>query len=159
MVQSSKSTLFEELRNMLRDALQDIRHKVVEEPWFGRETTKDAPAHMNMQHNHEHTHQHEHNHSHPNVVENKAQQTQHQDLYGKGENYDKQQGIEGRSQLDGDVGGSSAQTTSPYIKDGLPATFDEYLTKHHGMGGDKEPEQVQGVEMAQEQAQHQERER
>jgi hypothetical protein len=73
MAQSDKPSFFEALRTIAAEAMQDIRHKVVEEPWFGRETTKDAPAHMNMQHNHEHTHQHEHNHSHPNVVENQAQ--------------------------------------------------------------------------------------
>jgi hypothetical protein len=120
MAQSDKPTFFEALRTIAAEAMQDIRHKVVEEPWFGRETTKDDPAPMNMQHNHDHQHDHVHSHSH-----------EHQ--HHKAE--------------------------SPYVKDGLPAMFDEYLAKHHGMGQDRQPEQEKAQVQEQQQSQQQEIER
>lgn len=124
MAQSDKPTFFEALRNIAVEAMQDIRHKVVEEPWFGRETTKDAAAPMNVQHQHDHNHQHEHAHTHS-----------HEHQHHKAE--------------------------SPYVKDGLPATFDEYLAKHQGMGQEKQPErgQEREAEITQDQSQQREIER
>ena len=98
MADPNKPTFFEDLCSLAAEAIQDIRHKAVEEPWFGRETTKDAAAPMNVQHQHDHQH-------------HKAE--------------------------------------SPYVKDGLPATFDEYLAKHHGMGQEKA--QVQEQQQSQQQ--------
>jgi ABC-type Zn2+ transport system substrate-binding protein/surface adhesin len=132
MAESNKPTFLESLRSLAAEAIQDIRHKTIEEPWFGREVTKDDPAPMNMQHNHDHQHEHAHSHSHTHTRENN------------------QKGVEVNN---------PTEAVSPYVKDGLPATFDEYLAKHQGMGQERQPEQVQGVEMVQEQSQQQERER
>lgn len=120
MAESNKPTLLESLRSLAAEAIQDIRHKAVEEPWFGRATTQDAAAPMTMQHDHQHEHTHSHSHEH-----------QHHRL------------------------------ESPYVKDGLPATFDEYLSKHQGMGQDKQPErgQEREAEMTQDQSQQREIER
>jgi hypothetical protein len=63
---------------LVREAVVDIRHKVVEEPWFGRETTKDFYRTF----------------------------------------YDQQP--------------QRAHGESPYVAEGLPPTFDEYIAQREG---------------------------
>lgn len=40
---SNSESLFDTIAAGVGDAVADIRHKVVEEPWYGRETTTDSP--------------------------------------------------------------------------------------------------------------------
>jgi ABC-type Zn2+ transport system substrate-binding protein/surface adhesin len=140
MAQSNKPTLLESLRNLAVEAIQDIRHKAVEEPWFGRETTKDAAAPMNMRHNHEHDHQHKHTHSYTH-----SHTHTHDHQHTHSHSHDHQH----------------HRLESPYVKDGLPATFDEYLAKHQGMGQELQPErgQEREAEITQDQSQQREIER